>query len=508
MNCRVILIDGGRSLLMILAVLLLRSSWAQNNFLYTNDDQSSNTVSAFSVASDGTLTPVAGSPFATNGVGFPGGPFATNRIGIAVTDNFLFVSNTGSNDVSVFRIDPSTGGLTPVVGSPFATKSLSGDLGIAVSVTPDGRYLVATNTGSDNITVFSIGSNGSLIPIAGSPFPTLASPDGIRISPNGKFLAVAETAFPPSQAATNQVEVFSIASNGALTSLGAFAGGGSGSLTDVDIDCSSGFLYGGEANDTSTIVDVYNIASNGSLTSITGSPFIAGPGDNSNVVLLSPDDKTLFVSNQFSRSISAFFVAPNGSLSQITGSPFTLRGSVALPVGMATNQDGSLLYVADNFKPAVSVFRVESNRTLTEITGSPFFTGQGFGLHSLTAFPRKPCMMPVSIEIKPPSPVPVPINTQTMGKIPVAILSTLNFNAVSQVNPKSLTFGHTGNEFSLAFCDTRGEDVNGDGLVDLVCYFYAWQTGLRTGDTSALLRGQTMSGEKIQASESIRTVPR
>src|SRR5579864_1080737 len=308
MKYRATLLHWGRSLLTVAAVLFHGSMWAQGNFVYTNDDQPSNTVSAFSVGSDGTLTAIAGSPFSTNGVGFRGGPFATNRIGIAVMDNFLFVSNTGSDNVSVFNINPRTGGLTPVAGSPFATRSSSGDLGIAVSTTPDGRYLVATNTGSNNITVFSLASNGILSRIVGSPFPTLKSPDGIRISPDGKFLAVAETAFPPSEETTNQVENFSIAQNGTLTSLGAFAGGGTGSLTDVDIDCSSSFLYGGEANDTNTIVDAYSIASYGSLTAISGSPFLAGPGDNSNVVLLSPDDKTLFVSNQFSDTITAFSV--------------------------------------------------------------------------------------------------------------------------------------------------------------------------------------------------------
>jgi len=348
MKYRATLLHWGRSLLTVAAVLFHGSMWAQGNFVYTNDDQPSNTVSAFSVGSDGTLTAIAGSPFSTNGVGFRGGPFATNRIGIAVMDNFLFVSNTGSDNVSVFNINPRTGGLTPVAGSPFATGSSSGDLGIAVSTTPDGRYLVATNTGSNNITVFSLASNGILSRIVGSPFPTLKSPDGIRISPDGKFLAVAETAFPPSEETTNQVENFSIAQNGTLTSLGAFAGGGTGSLTDVDIDCSSSFLYGGEANDTNTIVDAYSIASNGSLTAISGSPFLAGPGDNSNVVLLSPDDKTLFVSNQFSDTITAFSVASNGSLSQLAGSPFPMRGVVAFPVGMATSGDGSFLFVADN----------------------------------------------------------------------------------------------------------------------------------------------------------------
>src|SRR5712692_8449760 len=230
------------SLLMLTAVLFPGSLWGQGNFVYTNDDQFvSNTVSGFSVASNGTLSPVAGSPFATGGTGVGDGFFASNRIGVAIVGNFLFASNSGSNDVSAFTINPSTGVLTSVTGSPFATGGSSGGLGIAVSATPNGSFLMAANSGSNNITVFSIASNGALSPIGGSPFATLSRPDGIKVSPDGKFLAVAELL-------SNQVEMFSIASSGSLTSLGGFAGGGTGEFVGVDIDCSTGFLYGGEAN--------------------------------------------------------------------------------------------------------------------------------------------------------------------------------------------------------------------------------------------------------------------
>ncbi|MET8761161.1 hypothetical protein [Lentzea sp. NPDC004782] len=49
------------------------------------------------------------------------------------------------------------------------------------------------------------------------------------------------------------------------------------------------------------------------------------------------------------------------------------------------------------------------------------------------------------------------------GLIPVAILSTAEFNAVTQVDRTSLTFGATGLEQSLVRCGSPGEDVNDDG---------------------------------------------
>src|SRR5713226_7752248 len=108
--------------------------------------------------------------------------------------------------------------------------------------------------------------------------------------------------------------MLSIAANGSLTSLGAFPGGGSvltNALGQVDIDCATSLLYGGEGNSSGTFVDGYSIASNGTLTPLPGSPFTPGVGLNSNVVLLSPDDKTLFVSNQFSNTLTVFSVGSN-----------------------------------------------------------------------------------------------------------------------------------------------------------------------------------------------------
>lgn len=497
------------SLLMLAAALLTGSLWAQGNFVYTNNDQDPNTVSAFSAASNGALTPVPGSPFSTGGRGSGAGLFATNRIGAAIAGSFLFVPNSASNDVSVFKIDPATGVLTPVAGSPFATGNhplFPGNTnGIAVAATPDGRFLMAASNGSANIAVFSIGSNGALSPIAGSPFPTVGNPNAIKISPDGKFLAVSKSnsfVFTPTR-----LEMFSIASDGSLASVGQFSA--SSVPAGLDIDCSSSFLYVGEGNGSRTIVDAYSIASDGTLTALPGSPFSPASGINSNVVLLSPGDKTMFVSNQSSNTITALSVASDGSLSLLPASPFLMNGAVAFPAGMATSQDGSLLYVADA-NPAISVFQVGSNGVLTEAPGSPFPTGRAGGLRSLTAFPPKTCAPPVlavGIQIKDDDdPPPVRINPRSHGKIPVAILSTLDFNAVTEVDTHSLTFGRTGNEASLAFCNRSGEDVNDDGLADLVCHFNSRPAAFVAGDTTAVLKGKTLNGRQIQGAEAIRTV--
>src|SRR5262249_22108191 len=149
----------------------------------------------FSVAANGALTPVPGSPFLTGGAAIAGF-FASNRITVGTVGNYLYVANNTSNNVSAFSINPATGVLTSVPGSPFATGG-SGMNGMSLAATPDGKYLIAANSTSNNASVYSIAANGALTAIPGSPFALGLSPDGIKITPNGKFLIVASPVVAP-----------------------------------------------------------------------------------------------------------------------------------------------------------------------------------------------------------------------------------------------------------------------------------------------------------------------
>src|SRR5437879_2887077 len=207
-------------------------------FVYTdNNNMGPNTVSAFSVLPGGTLMMVPGSPFATGGTGVGAGTFAPHRVTVRISRNILYVSNPGSNNISAFSVNTTTGFLTPVSGSPFATGG-KGAIGMSLAVSPDGRFLYAGNFDSADISVFHIGSNGALTPF-GSRVPVHDFPDGIEVSPDGKFLGVA--AF-----FTNSVAMFRIdASTGALTSAGLFPQGGGvvDRATDVEFNCKSKLVF-------------------------------------------------------------------------------------------------------------------------------------------------------------------------------------------------------------------------------------------------------------------------
>ncbi len=113
----------------------------------------------------------------------------------------------------------------------------------------------------------------------------------------------------------------------------------------------------------------------------------------------------------------------------------------------------------------------------------------------------------VEMDIKPGS-FPNSINPKSEGRIPVAIFSNPSFDAPNRVDQTNLYFGRTGNEPSLDFC-SGAEDVNGDGLLDLVCHFSTQLTGFQNGNNQGILKALTndLTPIFLIARDSVRIVP-
>ena len=124
-------------------------------------------------------------------------------------------------------------------------------------------------------------------------------------------------------------------------------------------------------------------------------------------------------------------------------------------------------------------------------------------------------VLDVTIDIKPGSD-PNSINLGNKGGIPVAILTTDDFDA-ADVDPATVTLGNDdGNDTSVA---TRAngsltaslEDVDNDGDLDLILHFDT-QALVENGDldentTELILNGKTFGGQEIQGSDSVNIVP-
>jgi len=111
-----------------------------------------------------------------------------------------------------------------------------------------------------------------------------------------------------------------------------------------------------------------------------------------------------------------------------------------------------------------------------------------------------------SIDIRPWSKLNI-VNYRDRGVLPVAIFSTIDFNA-ERIDKKSLTFGVTGDEQSLAFCDHKLRDVDRDGSKDdLVCYFFVKKTGFACGNSQGILKGIENSETSFEGRDFVRVMP-
>ena len=111
--------------------------------------------------------------------------------------------------------------------------------------------------------------------------------------------------------------------------------------------------------------------------------------------------------------------------------------------------------------------------------------------------PTQGAPLEVVIDIKPGN-FPNSINLGSGGTVPVAIFSAIDFDATT-VDPLTVTLA--GAEVALKGKGTpmaSAEDVDGDGLLDLVVHVSTEALELSETDTEAVLEGKTIDGMAIE----------
>lgn len=111
----------------------------------------------------------------------------------------------------------------------------------------------------------------------------------------------------------------------------------------------------------------------------------------------------------------------------------------------------------------------------------------------------------VPIDIKPGS-FPNTINLGSKGNVPVAIFSTTVFDATT-IDPITVTLAGASVKLKgKGTAMTSFEDVNGDGLQDIIVHVDTAALELSMGDTDAVLGGETYDGKKIRGTDTIRVI--
>ena len=147
-------------------------------------------IDSFTVGANGLLHAAPDSPLAAQGLGPFGSEFRPTN------PDQLFVSNAhnvgaGTGTVSAYT-DSRNGNLTPIDGSPFADDQTAP---CWVEITHNGRFLFTVNTGSGEISRYSIASGGALTLLGSTPVGQTGGVGAVdaRLSPDGRTLYVDES---------------------------------------------------------------------------------------------------------------------------------------------------------------------------------------------------------------------------------------------------------------------------------------------------------------------------
>ena len=152
--------------------------------------------------------------------------------------------------------------------------------------------------------------------------------------------------------------------------------------------------------------------------------------------------------------------------------------------------------------PTATPTRTPTSLSTATPTSPPTATPTGAPTSLPTATPTlPPGKIEVLIDIKPGSDVN-PINLESTRVIPVAILGSPDFSP-RELKRMTLRFGHCGNAGAAAW-NFHIEDVNLDGIPDLVSNFPTQHTNLLMGDTVACLVGATKDGKRVRGRDVVK----
>lgn len=295
-------------------------------------------------AADGSLTPAG--RYATGGTGTNAGLGSQGALALSQDGRWLLAVNAGSSEVSVFWVQPDRLVLASVTHS-------GGTMPISVAVRGSLVYVLNAG-GNGNISGFRLTPSGTLnaIPHATRPLSTSASgPAEVAFSPSGTNLVVTEKA-------TNTLSTYLVLSDG--RAVGPTANPSSGTTP-------FGFAFGrgrqlfvseafGGAPDASA-VSAYSLKYDGTLT--TASPSVATTETAACWVVVTHDDRFVYTTNTGSGTVTGYRVGVGGTITILDADGVTgSTGPGSKPTDAAVTPDDAYLYALDSGTHTLSGFRI------------------------------------------------------------------------------------------------------------------------------------------------------
>jgi 6-phosphogluconolactonase len=320
-----------------------------------------NTIDAFARHADGSVTPLAGAPFAAGGAGTGAGLASQGAIQATRDGRYLLAVDAGSNQISVLRV--TRGGVPVPVGHPVSS---GGNQPVSIAVSPFGLVYVANSgAGGSNYTGFRLSPGGTLTPIGGSTF---AVPDGSGLG--DVFFNALGNHLIGTRTGTSLIDSFVVLPGGRLLAAhgSPFTGQGLGQLGAEFSPARPSQLFVSNAHNGAGLgtVSAYRDGLLGQLTPVGASPYADGQTAPC-WVEISHDGRYLFTVNTGSASISSYAINPGGSLTLIGSTPISGGGA---DIDARLSPDGRTLSVDGSGAHILSVFAVSGGH-LTEVPTSP-----------------------------------------------------------------------------------------------------------------------------------------
>ncbi|MGE6259820.1 lactonase family protein [Heyndrickxia sporothermodurans] len=353
-------------------------------YMMTNNE-AMNQIIAFYRDMNGMLTFVGSYPTYGKGTGTKEVSTATENDGIdpltsqgAITlsrdGRFLLAVNAGSHSISSFTItDSGTPILVDVKPSGGAQPNSVDVFGNLVYVSNVGN---PANNFTSNITGFYIDNNGRLTPFPGSTHSLStfnAQPAQVLFTPNGSKILVTELT-------SNHLSIFHVNKNGRVTGPIVNDSYGQGPLGAYFL--SSGILLVTEAD--SNALSSYSLSDDGILHVISGS--VPNGYKTACWVVPTRDERFAYITNTLSGTISTYRIDPNGALTVVRHIASTPPGTApGLPMDVGVSKDGRYFYTLNGNQGTVSVFNIQDDGNLVRVqvaawTNIPYLGSQGLAV--------------------------------------------------------------------------------------------------------------------------------
>jgi 6-phosphogluconolactonase (cycloisomerase 2 family) len=305
---------------------------------------------------------------------------------VAVMPNAQIFSTLTKTSIASYSVNSD--GTLAATGTPLAMLTLPGGAisPVAMKIDSAGQFLFVAdqqatdsngNTVPGSISVFSIGSGGTLTEVTGSPFTVPVLQVGPTTIANLTGLAVTPTKYPTlnTQAVANA----------------------ECALVQQLPPSTPEYLYAADANNN--VVWGFTVQSNGVLSLIVnpsnGVVLTFPAASLTTGVAVDPCNRFVFVTNNRSNNVSAYTICnstsparpsicdtnqyPEGYLVEVPGSPFGLGGGTSSPNGptvLEVDPLANYLYVVDNQSNQLSCFRItQVNGGLAPLSTATVATG-------------------------------------------------------------------------------------------------------------------------------------